>query len=204
MENNTFLREIPDDILKAFNRKAFSGAYDNTPHVRQDKGNRTLPRLNKLVDTLEQVIIKTGLKDGMTISFHHHFRGGDKVINMVMDVISHMGIKNLTVAASSLSTVHAPMVQHIQDGTVTRIFTSGIRGELADAISNGIMEYPVLIHSHGGRARAIETGQIKIDVAFLGVPSCDVYGNANGYTGRSACGSLGYAKVDAQHASKVV
>ena len=36
------------------------------------------------------------------------------------------------------------------------------------------------------------------------MPSCDVYGNANGYTGQSACGSLGYAKVDALYADKVV
>lgn len=203
-ETSSALREIPQHILDSLGRNVFSGAYTNTPHVRKDKGNRTLPRLNKLVDTLEQVIIKTGLRDGMTISFHHHFRGGDKVINMVMDVISHMGIKDLTVAASSLTTVHAPMVKHIKQGTVTRIITSGLRGELADAISHGIMEQPVLIHSHGGRARAIETGQIRIDVAFLGVPSCDVYGNANGHTGRSACGSLGYAQIDAQHADKVV
>lgn len=66
------------------------------------------------------------------------------------------------------------------------------------------MDIPVLIHSHGGRARAIETGQIKIDFAFLGVPSCDVYGNANGYTGNSACGALGYARVDAAYADNVV
>ena len=204
MPDNSIGREIPSEILAQFSRNMFAGAYVNTPHVRQDKGNRTLPRLNKLVDNLEQVIAKTGLKDGMTISFHHHFRDGDKVVNLVMDAISQMGIKHLTIAASSLSSVHSPMIKHITDKTVSRIFTSGLRGELADAISNGIMDNPVLIHSHGGRARAIESGQIQIDVAFLGVPSCDVYGNANGYTGRSACGSLGYAKVDAGHAKKVV
>ena len=31
--------------------------------------------------TLEEAIRHSGLKDGMTISFHHHFRGGDKVVN---------------------------------------------------------------------------------------------------------------------------
>ncbi len=204
MPNNIINHEIPDVILKQYGRDHFSGAYTNTPHVRVDKGNRSLPRLSKIIDTLEQVILKSGLKDGMTISFHHHFRGGDKVVNMVMEVISHMGIRNLTVAASSLTTVHAPMIKHIKDGTVSQIYTSGIRGELAEAISNGLMDNPIIIHSHGGRARAIETGQIKIDVAFMGVPSCDVYGNANGYTGTSACGSLGYAKVDALYAKKVV
>jgi len=140
----------------------------------------------------------------MTISFHHHFRSGDRIVNMVMDVIANMGIKDITIAASSLSDVHAPLVKHIKNKVIKRIITSGLRGELAEAVSNGIMETPVLIHSHGGRARAIESGQIVIDVAFLGVPSCDVYGNANGYTGKSACGSLGYAMVDAGFAKKVV
>ena len=35
-------------------------------------------RNTKLV-TLEEAIHRSGLRDGMTISFHHHFRGGDKV-----------------------------------------------------------------------------------------------------------------------------
>lgn len=41
-------------------------------------------------------------------------------------------------------------------------------------------------------------------MAFLGVPACDAFGNANGYTGNACCGSLGYAKVDADYAGKVV
>ena len=38
--------------------------------------------------SLEEAIRRSGLKDGMTVSFHHHFRGGDKVLNMVMDKIA--------------------------------------------------------------------------------------------------------------------
>jgi len=201
---NTLGRKIPEKVDNIGILTPFKGAYEYTPLVKKDKGNRQLPKLNKLIDTIEQVIIKTGLKDGMTISFHHHFRSGDRIVNMVMDVIANMGIKDITIAASSLSDVHAPLVKHIKNKVIKRIITSGLRGELAEAVSNGIMETPVLIHSHGGRARAIESGQIVIDVAFLGVPSCDVYGNANGYTGKSACGSLGYAMVDAGFAKKVV
>ncbi len=204
MTENTLGRKIPEKVDNIGILTPFRGAYEYTPLVKKDKGNRQLPKLNKLVDTIEQVIIKTALKDGMTISFHHHFRSGDRIVNMVMDVIANMGIKDITIAASSLSDVHAPLVKHIKNKVIKRIITSGLRGELAEAVSNGIMETPVLIHSHGGRARAIESGQIVIDVAFLGVPSCDVYGNANGYTGKSACGSLGYAMVDAGFAKNVV
>ena len=203
MSKNAIGREIPVEI-KGLKLLPFEGAVKRTPLVRQDKGNRQLPRLNKLVDTVEQAVLKSGLKDGMTISFHHHFRSGDYILNMVMDVVSNLGIRNLTLASSSLTTVHDELIKHIEKGTVSRIITSGLRGKLAQYVSAGKMENPVLFHSHGGRARAVEVGQLKIDVAFLGVPSCDVYGNANGYTGSSACGSLGYAMVDAKHAEKVV
>lgn len=163
---------------------------------------------SKIVPSLEEAIRLTGLKDGMTVSFHHHFRNGDYIVNMVIDKLAEMGFKNLTLAASSLSDCHAPLIRHIESGVIRRIETSGLRGKLADAISSGLMDIPVVFRSHGGRACAIENGQLKIDVAFLGAPSCDPYGNANGYSrdesGGVMCGSMGYAKCDAQHAGKTI
>ncbi|NLB61360.1 MAG: citrate lyase subunit alpha [Clostridiales bacterium] len=163
---------------------------------------------NKIMPSLERAIEYSGLKSGMTISFHHHFRNGDNVINPVMDTIARMGIKDLVIAASSLNEVHAPLIQHIKNGVVRRIETSGMRGDLAKAVSHGLMDVPVVFRSHGGRAAAIETGELHIDVAFLGAPSCDPFGNANGYNRDceegKACGSLGYAKLDALHADTTI
>ncbi|WP_161428399.1 MULTISPECIES: citrate lyase subunit alpha [Vibrio] len=178
----------------------FSGANTLTPHLNE--ANINLSR--KLQPDLSQAIIKAGLKDGMTISFHHAFRGGDKVVNLVLETIANMGFKNLTLASSSLTSVHSPLVNHIKNGVISRIYTSGIRGELGEAISQGILKQPVHIHSHGGRVHLIKTGELKIDIAFIGVPCCDEFGNANGMHGQSRCGSLGYAKIDAQHANQVV
>ncbi len=165
-------------------------------------------RKNKIVASLEEAVRLSGLKDGMTISFHHHFRNGDYVLNMVMDAIANLGIKQLTLAASSLIDIHKPLIEHIKNGVIFRIETSGLRGELGDAISKGLMEVPVIFRSHGGRAAAIESGEVPIDVAFLGAPSCDPFGNANGYSRDNdngvVCGSMGYAKLDAQYAKKVV
>ena len=79
-----------------------------------------------------------------------------------------------------------------------------MRDKLGAAISEGIMENPVIIRSHGGRARAIATGDLHIDVAFIGAPSSDIYGNANGTVGKATCGSLGYAMIDAKYADQVV
>ena len=151
------------------------------------------PRDKKRCDTLQEAIRRSGLQDGMTISFHHAFRGGDLTLNLVMSAIAEMGFKNLTLASSSLSDCHAPLVEHIRNKVVSRIYTSGLRGPLAEEISRGLLAEPVQIHSHGGRVQLVESGELNIDVAFLGVPSCDPFGNANGYTGNACCGSLGYA-----------
>ncbi|MCT2161406.1 citrate lyase subunit alpha [Granulicatella adiacens] len=162
------------------------------------------PRQEKLLGSIREAIEKTGLKDGMTISFHHHFREGDYVINMVMEEIAKMGIKNLSIAPSSIANVHEPLIEHIKNGVVTNITSSGLRDKLGAAISSGIMENPVVIRSHGGRARAITAGDIHIDVAFIGAPSSDEYGNINGTKGKATCGSLGYAMIDAKYADQVV
>ena len=163
---------------------------------------------NSKVVTLEEAIKRSGLRDGMTISFHHHFRGGDKVVNLVVDKLAQMGFKDLKLAASSLSDVHAPLVEHIKNGVITGISTSGLRGTLADAISHGLMKEPVVFRSHGGRGSAIANGELKIDVAFLGASSADELGNACGFSrsenAKSICGSLGYALPDARYAKHVV
>ncbi len=168
-------------------------------HVSPVKPNDT-----KLLGSIREAIEKTGLKDGMTISFHHHFREGDYVMNMVLDEIAKMGLKNISIAPSSIANVHEPLIDHIKNGVVTNITSSGLRDKVGAAISAGIMENPVVIRSHGGRARAIASGDIHIDVAFLGAPSSDEYGNANGTKGKATCGSLGYAMIDAKYADQVV
>lgn len=183
-------------------------AHDDAPRLFNDIGKvqqqTQKPRNRKLCADLEEAIRRSGLKDGMTISFHHAFRGGDLVVNQVLKIIADMGFRNLTLASSSLSSCHSPLVEHIRHGVISKIYTSGLRGTLAEEISRGLLKEPVQIHSHGGRANLIHSGELSIDVAFLGVPSCDEFGNANGYSGNACCGSLGYAKVDAETANSVI
>jgi citrate lyase subunit alpha / citrate CoA-transferase len=178
----------------------FAGAYALTPYLAEPE----MKLHRKLCRSLEEAIKRSGLKDGMTISFHHAFREGDKVINKVLDTVARMGFKNLTLASSSLLNCHDSVIEHIKNGVITRIYSSGLRGKLGEAISNGLLRVPVQIHSHGGRVHLIQSGDLKIDVAFLGVSCCDEFGNANGSHGKLSCGSLGYAKVDAQYAREVV
>ena len=173
-------------------------------YVPKDKNVNIEDRSSKICDSIEAAIKKSGLKDGMTISFHHAFRGGDKVLNKVMQIIADLGIKDLTLASSSLASVHDELITHIENGVVTQIYTSGLRSKLGEAISYGLMDKPVQIHSHGGRVHLLQSGELKIDVAFIGVPCIDRFGNATGSKGRSKCGSLGYAMSDAHYAKYVV
>ncbi len=204
MTVNKIGREIPEEYANQYG--TFEGQFARKPSYKRAAGKVTAihPGESKLLSSIREAIEKVGLKDGMTISFHHHFREGDAVLNMVMEEIAKMGIKNLSIAPSSISNVHEPLIEHIKNGVVTNVTSSGLRDKLGAAISHGIMDNPVVIRSHGGRARAIESGDIHIDVAFLGAPSSDEYGNVNGTHGKAPCGSLGYAKVDAKYADKVV
>ena len=181
-----------------------------TVDIGNPEVNRVAPKVrvttgaDKVVNSLEEVIKRT-VQDGMTISFHHHFRNGDFAFNKVMDLIIKLGYKNLTLAPSSLTGImNDKVIEAIKKGVITDITSSGMRGSLGDFISHGGLKKPVIFRSHGNRARSIEEGEIKIDVAFLGVPNADPAGNANGQEGDAIFGSLGYALIDAQYANKVV
>lgn len=160
--------------------------------------------MNKTVKSIREAIELSGLKSGMTVSFHHHLRNGDYVLNMVMDEISALGIRDINVNASSLFDVHMPLIEHIKSGTVTEIATDYISSGLGKHFSKGIMEKPIEFRTHGGRPTDIALGRTPIDVAFIAAPTADTMGNCSGKYGKSACGSLGYAFADAMYAKKVV
>lgn len=160
--------------------------------------------MSKLVKSLREAIELSGLKDGMTVSFHHHLRNGDYVLNMVMEEIADLGIRDLTVNASSLFDVHLPLLNHIENHVVTGIAASYIAGGLGREICKGVLDNPVQFRTHGGRARDISLGRTPVDVAFLAAPAADAMGNCSGKYGKAACGSLGYAFTDAMYAKKVV
>ena len=160
--------------------------------------------MTKVVSSLREAIERAGLKDGMTVSFHHHLRNGDYVLNMVMQEIADMGVGELTVNASSLFDIHLPLLDHIQSGVVSTLQTDYMAAGLGRAISRGAMANPVQFRTHGGRPADMARGVTPVDVAFIAAPACDCMGNCSGKFGPSACGSLGYAMADARYAKHVV
>lgn len=204
---NAVGREIPDELLKE-GWKVYQGAGHRDGELLKKRGPRTRigekPQGSKLVGSLREAIQRCGLRDGMTISFHHHFRDGDYVANLVMKEVAELGIRDVTIAASSLGAAHDPIARYIEEGIVTGLQTSGIRGRMGEVVSQGRLRTPAILRSHGGRVRAIEEGEVHIDVAFIGAPTSDECGNARAVGGRSDCGVLSYAMADAEYADKVV
>lgn len=158
---------------------------------------------NKLEKNLRTALEKSGLRDGMTLSTHHHFRNGDFLANMVFDIAKEMGIKGLRWFPSASFPCHEHLIQYLQDGTIERIEGS-MNGPLGRFVSEGGMEGTGVLRSHGGRYQAIQDGEVKIDIAVIGAPTADMFGNAHALSGDSACGLLGFALADSQYAEKVI
>jgi len=210
MAINALGREIPEYIEGIGKLEPFQGVHEKLKKGWMDEptmapaNKAKLPHQSKICENLEEAIKKSNPFNGMTVTFHHHLRGGDDIITKSISILNKLGIRDITLASSSLTSAHDSLVPFLEDGTITKIFSSGIRGELGKVISKGVLKTPVTIHSHGGRARAIRTGEIEIDLAIVGAAAADEEGNATGTHGPSAFGSLGYAMIDVKYAKQVV
>jgi len=158
---------------------------------------------NKLVKDLKEALIKSGLKDGMTISTHHHFRNGDLISNQIFDIAHELGIKDLRWFPSASFPCQEPIIEHLKNGTINRIEGS-MNGALGKFASEGNMKGLGVLRSHGGRYQAVQDGDVHIDIAVIAAPSADAFGNANGVNGSAACGLLGFALADSQYADRVI
>ena len=98
------------------------------------------PCTDKVAPSLRKAIERSGLRDGMTISFHHHLRNGDAVVGIVLAELERMGYRDLTLAPSSLGDSHDCVADSIRTGMITRLNTSGVRGEVGKAITNGLLK----------------------------------------------------------------
>ena len=205
---NAVGRDIPEEILKQTGKEVFQGNYYKDGKPFKKAGPMVTPVMNhdhdKMVKDIHEALVKCNAHDGMTVSFHHHFRDGDLVVCMVMKEIQKMGLKNITISASSLGKAHDDLVPMIEDGTITNIESSGVRGKIGEAISHGKLKGLATMRSHGGRVRALVTGETHVDIAFIGAPTCDEYGNCRGIGGKTNCGVLSYSYVDGNQADYVV
>jgi citrate lyase subunit alpha/citrate CoA-transferase len=158
---------------------------------------------NKIVKSLKEALKKAGLKDGMTISTHHHLRNGDVLTNFLFDTIKEMGIKNIRWFPSASFPCHQHLIKYLEDGTIHHIEGS-MNGPLGRFTTEGKMKGIGVLRSHGGRYQSIQDGEVHIDIAVIAAPTADPFGNATGDRGKSACGLLGFALGDSEYADKVI
>jgi citrate lyase subunit alpha / citrate CoA-transferase len=158
---------------------------------------------NKCVASLKETLILAGLRNGMTISTHHHLRDGDTIANLVFDIAHELGIKGLRWFPSASFPCHAHLIPYLEDGTIDSIEGS-MNGPLGEFTSRGKMLKTAVLRSHGGRVQAVQDGEVRIDIAVIAAPAADHFGNANGLQGPSATGVLSYADVDVRYADKVI
>jgi citrate lyase subunit alpha/citrate CoA-transferase len=158
---------------------------------------------DKRVPDLKTALEKCGLRDGMTISSHHHLRNGDRVALKALEAAQELGVKDLMWLPSASFPCHEPVIGLMEEGVVHHIEGS-MNGPLGRYTSEGKMRGLGVLRSHGGRWQAIQDGDVHIDIAVIAAPTADPFGNANGSHGPSACGSLGFALADSIYADYVI
>ncbi len=161
------------------------------------------PDGDKRVASLEQALERCGLRDGMTVSSHHHLRNGDRVALRVLETAARMGVKDLMWFPSASFPCHEPVIELMDRGVVHHIEGS-MNGPLGEYYSRGKMRGLGVLRSHGGRWQAIQDGEVKIDIAIVAAPTADAFGNCDGSHGPTACGSLGFALADSMYADHVI
>ena len=205
---NAVNREIPDELLKN-GKEVYQGKnYMDGKYVKKDSPRTRAcvkPQESKICETIREACEKCGAHDGMTFSFHTELRDGDYVASMVAKVlVEEMGLKDITVAATSLGSAQDVIADYIEEGKIIGVQTSGVRGRIGEVISAGKLSSPAIIRSHGGRPRAVEAGEVHIDIAFLAAASSDCCGNASGIGGKNNFGSFGFGTHDSHYADHTV
>jgi len=202
---NAVGREVPERVGDRVLR-AYQGPFALRPETRRygPPLKAVFPSELKLLSSLQEAIKKTGVTSGATISFHHHLRNGEAVVNLVVQELSRMGLRDITLAPTALFPVHEPLIEAVKSGVVTAIHGS-LNGPVgAFASQGGAFKEPTILRSHGGRARALAAGDLHVDVSFISASIADDYGNCNGSFGDSAFGAMGFPAADALYADKVV
>ncbi len=161
------------------------------------------PEGDKRVGDLRTALERCGLRDGMTLSTHHHLRNGDRVAVRALQAAAEAGARDLMWFPSASFPCHEPVIDLMDRGVVHHIEGS-MNGPLGRYTSQGKMRGLGVLRSHGGRWQAIQDGEVPIDIAVIAAPSADAFGNANGSHGPSACGSLNFALADSIYADRVI
>jgi citrate lyase subunit alpha/citrate CoA-transferase len=204
---NAVGRRVPA-VVNGKEQIAFRGVGAHEPQGRKQappiRSCRDYPPSgDKRLPDLKAALEACGLKNGMTLSTHHHLRNGDAVALMALNAAAELGSKDLMWFPSASFPCHEPVIGLMEQGIVHHIEGS-MNGPLGEFCSRGKMRGLGVLRSHGGRWQAVQDGEVPIDIAVIAAPTADPFGNADGSHGPSACGSLGFALADSIYAEHVI
>jgi len=154
----------------------------------------------KVIKSIDELFKLIDISLNRNISFHHHLRNGDYVVNYVLNKYIKEKINNLNLFPSAIFPSYISILTLIKAGQINNITTNYLNGPVAEYITNHGLKGTLKMQTHGGRARAIIEGKNKIDIAFIAAPYVNLKGDAVGYDGKNKCGSLGYAIPDSKAA----
>jgi citrate lyase subunit alpha/citrate CoA-transferase len=84
----------------------------------------------QLLASIDSVFDAFNIKNGSTLSFHHHYRNGDRLLNAVCEIAAKRGLRGLTLAASAIFPTHAPIITYIRSGVIANIIIENIIQEI--------------------------------------------------------------------------
>lgn len=188
------------------NYSPFKGAFNDADYqstFTSKKGAGPIPCRNSKIACLDEVMDL--IEDGDVISYPHYYRTGDNGLKMVVDKLREYNKRNICLYANAIFDHTDPWLEEAyKDGILTDLYGNPYR-KFGAFIMNGGLERPSVGFSHGNRVRKLQTGEVKVKVAFGPVPLSDIFGNANGCMGPAEqwCGPLGLFQADAEYADYV-
>ncbi len=154
----------------------------------------------KVIKNIDELFTLLDISENRNISFHHHLRNGDYVINYVLNKYILENVQGINLFPSAIFPSYTSILDMLKNGQINNITTNYLNGPVAQYITNNGLPGTLKMQTHGGRARSIIEGKSKIDIAFIAAPYVNKEGDAIGYKGKSKCGSLGYCIPDSIHA----
>lgn len=157
-----------------------------------------------IVNNLEGFYKEVDIHKHKNISFHHHLRNGDGVLNTVLSHYLKENVQDINLFPSSIFPTYTKISDLINNNQINNITTNYLNGTVAKTLNDKGIKGQLKMQTHGGRARSILEDKNIIDIAYIATPYCDTFGNAVGYLGPNKCGALGYAIPDSQKAKITV
>lgn len=193
-----FNEKVYEPFTSAFN----DGNYSSLLTTR--RGASPIPTGKSKLTSIDAVMDL--INDGDVISYPHYYRTGDNGLKHIVDTLRARGKKGVIIYGNAMFDNTDPwLYEAYRDGVIGGVYGNVYRKLGAHIVKGDFLPWRTVGFSHGNRVRKLQTGEVRVKVAFGPVPIADIHGNANGMMGKSEhwCGPLGLFAADAEYADYV-